>query len=603
MLNRFLNMRISRKLTLGFLIVTLLAVIIGAVGILNNISISLADTALYKENTLGLQYAGDAAVEFQQIRYNALKEVWLNGSDMDSIKAAANEIEASKKKMDELFAKCKETVKKKEILNYIDELNGYWKNYTPMIDQLVSYKLKGNQAEVDKLVSPMAKQGITLRDGFLEMFNKISAEASAKSASNVANANRSNVIMIAVIIIGIILSFVLAKYISRVIAKPLGLATTVAEMLAVGDIEVSATINNDKTYLRKDEIGKLSAAFLKLISSTSEQIEAAKKVASGDLTVEVAVRSEKDQLGKSLSELVSSLNDMAVSILSASNQVASGAQLVSNSSMVLSQGATEQASSIEELTASLEEISSQTSLNAQNAVKANQLSTNAHRDAESGNKQMLEMLGAMDAINQSSGNISKIIKVIDDIAFQTNILALNAAVEAARAGQHGKGFAVVAEEVRTLAAKSANAAKETTDMIENSIKIVDAGIKIANQTAEALGKIVTQVADAAEIVGSIATASNEQAIGIEQLNLGISQVSQVVQSNAATSEESAAASEELASQAEQLNQTVGVFKVRQTKVWNTLNIADASQTTVRKSSSTEAIKPKNSQTYNDLGKY
>jgi methyl-accepting chemotaxis protein len=184
------------------------------------------------------------------------------------------------------------------------------------------------------------------------------------------------------------------------------------------------------------------------------------------LTTVVTVRSEFDIMGKALEELVSKFHDLTASIISASDQVASGANLVSNSSMVLSQGATEQASSVEQLTASLQEIASQTTMNANNAQKANELVQNARSDAETGNSQMKDMLNAMEDISTSSSSINKLIKVIDDIAFQTNILALNAAVEAARAGQHGKGFAVVAEEVRNLAAKSAQAAKETTDLIE-----------------------------------------------------------------------------------------------------------------------------------------
>ena len=235
---------------------------------------------------------------------------------------------------------------------------------------------------------------------------------------------------------------------------------------------------------------------------------------------------------------------------------------VTDSSQALSQGATQQATSLEEISSSLIQMASQTRTNAENANQANTLAVQARDAAGKGNKQMQDMITAMAVINEASKNISRIIKVIDEIAFQTNLLALNAAVEAARAGKHGKGFAVVAEEVRSLAARSAKAAKETEALIEGSVEKVTYGSEIANQTAEALdgiGEIIIQVS---EIIKEIATASNEQAEGISQINTGLNQIDLVTQQNTALAEESAAAAQELASQAAQLQKMLDHFTLQ-----------------------------------------
>lgn len=355
---------------------------------------------------------------------------------------------------------------------------------------------------------------------------------------------------------------VFAFVIARSIGEPVRKIAETADKIAMGDLDVNVDIKS------KNEIGQLAKSFTNLIASTREQAAVVERVADTDLTVEVPIRSEKDFMGKKLSKLVNELNEIMNRIALSAEQVASGSKQVSDSSIFLAQGATEQASSIEELTASLEELSSQTKQNADNANNANILAENAKTNAVLRNERMQEMLKAMEEINSSSANISKIIKVIDDIAFQTNILALNAAVEAARAGQHGKGFAVVAEEVRNLAARSANAAKETTDMIESSINKANDGTRISKETAEALKQIVNDIDSVAKLVSSIAAASNEQASGIEQINQGIIQVSQVVQTNSATSEESAAASEELSSQSAVLQDMVAQFKLKNIQTYS-----------------------------------
>jgi methyl-accepting chemotaxis protein len=604
MITWYKNQKISNKLVLGFLIISLIATIIGVVGIFNILSITKADTALYEENTLGLQYIGDVARNFERLRFNnVMLSLQENANDKQTYIEKVTDLVQT---VDKALEQYKSTISDDEKTEEYNEVVSNWTKYKPLVDELIRLSNnRASQAEKLSLISSYKATGDDIRDALDNIVEYDSTQAEEKADHNSQKATRSLIIEIAVVIVAIILAITLGVYIAGLIGKPIVNAVRIAERLAVGDTDVKAMM--DKTSLeRRDEVGQLAIAFDKLIDATAEQVEATKRLATGDLTMDMIIRSEADQLGKSLQTLIGSLNDVASSIITASNQVAMGANQISNSSMALSQGATEQASSIEELTASIEQIAAQTSQNAQNAAKANELAENARRNAVNGDVQMSEMLKAMDEINTSSGNINKIIKVIDDIAFQTNILALNAAVEAARAGQHGKGFAVVAEEVRTLAAKSANAAKETTEMIEGSIRNVEAGIKIAKETADALKKIVTEVTNAAELVGSIAVSSSEQAQGIELLNQGIMQVSHVVQSNAAAAEEGAAASEELASQADQLKEVVSIFKTKQANVFQMPELSAAARLSenkpAAKASGSRAAKP-NISLDDDFGKY
>ncbi|MDD4583839.1 MAG: methyl-accepting chemotaxis protein [Eubacteriales bacterium] len=356
------------------------------------------------------------------------------------------------------------------------------------------------------------------------------------------------------------------------VVKPLKEVTDVMEQLCTGNLGtmVEGDYKGDYAILT-NSVNTMIKLLTHIINEIGSNLT---EIAQGNLDIP-EIREYKGNFGDisdSLNKIINALNEIMRDINTAAEQTAVGAEQISDSSQILSRGSEEQASSIEEVTSSITEMAVQVKQNAGNANQANELSLTAKVDAEKGDEQMKEMLQAMFDINESSSNISKIIKVIDEIAFQTNILALNAAVEAARAGQYGKGFAVVAEEVRNLAQRSASAAKETTTMIEDSIEKVDAGTKIANNTAQALNDIVESITKANVLVGQITEASNEQAEAISQVNQAIEQVSQVIQTNSATAEEGASASEELSGQAEILKQMISHFKLKNSEEVKALNV-------------------------------
>ena len=506
--------------------------------------------------------ARELSATISDIRLNELG--YLTADSDNKEEASLQSLQDGIKTMDALLAAYGDMIDEEE-RNFYDNANNLWTQYQTAEEEMMAFAKQGRsesaRAILDGECAALFNSLNSAFDDIIDYNTKGSDDAAEESASLYRTATLTMAaVVIAIILVGVFFSFVII----RLIKTPISEIQNAAIKMAEGDLDVKIS------YTSKDELGVLAVQVGRLIHKLQLIIEDENqflaKMAEGDFTVdstcEEAYTGGFYPLLVSFRGIADKLNDTMLQISQSSAQVAGGAGQVSNGAQALAQGATEQASSVQELAATVDEISNKVNQNADSARQASKAADSVSVKMNVSKEKMQQMTHAMGDISSCSSEISKIMKIIEDIAFQTNILALNAAVEAARAGAAGKGFAVVADEVRNLANKSTEASENIAALIENSLQAIENGTQIADDTAQSLIQAVNDVNEMAGIIEQISEASSDQADSIAQLTVGIDQISNVVQTNSATAEESAAASEELSGQSQLMKSLVGRFQLK-----------------------------------------
>ncbi len=464
-----------------------------------------------------------------------LNERYLSRSDLPTV-------EEMEKRLGYLFAFLGDLQRNADQMAMVNALSEGFELYAARLEQVI------------RAVAVIEQDASAMSETILEM-----TEATSHASANLAGraeglfgeANLASTIMI---IMAIFVGVVPTVLVTRSITRPLDEVVAMLKEMGVGKLDHRMNMNSE------DEVGQMARALDEFADNLQfEVVGALQRLAEGDLTFDAKLRGKEDVVIGALARVKTDLNGLISEINRVGDTIASRSKMVSDSANILSDGSSAQAAALEEITASTQHIAEQVNLNAKNAGDASSLAEQSRLVAVEGNSRMKEMVSAMSAINESSQNISKIIKVIDEIAFQTNLLALNAAVEAARAGRHGKGFAVVAEEVRNLAGRSARAAHETAALIQGSVEKVQNGAEIADRTASALEEIVESFTTVSGLIGQIAQANTDQATGISEIKRGLSEIDGITQQNASISDQSASASAALSGEATNLKEMLSRF--------------------------------------------
>lgn len=485
--------------------------------------------------------------------------------DENSIKASYDEdvaaIRSSMENLQAMFVKPDKIELLNQLQSQVDSAAASWEE---VYKAATSDQLDSAFSQLGSTYEPLVDQ---LSNTAIQLADIVNQDAESYTETSASHAKHVLAFGIIILLISIIFSIASAIAFSKSITNPLEEMELAIQDIAAGNLKNAHAI----TYHSNDELGQIAdnlrATIEHLKNYIGEISDILVRISEGDLTVPWQDISDYEGdfllIKQSFVKILKNFNRTLTDIHNASMQLDSGSTQVATAAQTLSQGSSEQSSAIQELTSTIDEISAQIQENTGNAQNANELTLHVRTEVEGGVTNMDEMNRAMEQIQTSSQEIGKIIKSIEDIAFQTNILALNAAVEAARAGAAGKGFAVVADEVRNLAAKSADASKNTAALIENAVSAVAHGMDIAGKTASSLESIQERTENVATMVTKVAEASSKQAHAVEMVAHKIDAISSVIQSNSASSEESAAASEQMSSQAGELERLVNNFHLYQ----------------------------------------